>query len=42
MGRFGANAEGLAEDYQRIAQHVVDLMANAEDLETSLPGDTDV
>ena len=42
MGRFGANTEGLAEDYQRIAQHVVDLMANAEDLETSLPGDTDV
>jgi cellulose biosynthesis protein BcsQ len=30
MGRFGANAEGLAEDYQHIAEELVQLMAVAE------------
>lgn len=30
LSRFGTNAEGLAQDYQRIAVEVVDLIASAE------------
>jgi chromosome partitioning protein len=42
MGRFGANAEGLAEDYQHIAQELVNLMASAEGLEAQEQGSGDV
>ncbi len=38
MARFGANAEGLAEDYQSIAQELVNLMAAAEGLEVQRAG----
>jgi hypothetical protein len=34
MARFGTNAEGLAEDYQRIAQALVELIAGAEGTST--------